>query len=606
MAENGLLSVDNGVDKIVDADAELIAREYYTDYAKYVLEYRALPSVYDGLKPVQRRAIYTASQQPRKLMKTAKLSGLTMQYHPHSSDSIDGAINNMAYQLNNMKIFDTKGNFGSPGASAAASRYTEVCLGEVGRLNFCQFLDYADYEVGEIGELEPVALPSLVPYCLVQQTEGIAIGLSTKVIPLNILDLIDYYIDYIKNDGKTKKKIKPDFGHVLLETPDIFNEIKKCQCRVTTSSIVTQISSTTFVIEGIYGKSVDAFLNKVDKYYNYLSSGKVGYRDATTTTPKYVFEIYDSSVDPVKFKDHLIWASRGNSSFTRVVEEDGKAVYSSLSHVIEKSLEYLNKVINKKISTELDRSKYQLSIYEVLELCKTKDVFKDIASITVDELVNNIVLTSGCEVEVAKEIVKKPISYLTRSHNSEINSLKTQIEDLENHDRKKYLISLYKELRKAVLPRYEELKHSVSGDEVISDPRIKDMGDGTYQVTDGDGEEFDSTIYFVSDKGYVYRRSVSSLVKTDVFVDTENDDKIIGFVTDKYKYLFLLTEFPYSNWEGRLIFSMDDLSRDRKIINLREGKDEEKIVKVEGLNTITSEDESAVKSRVSRSVYFKR
>lgn len=602
MIDNRLLSVDDGVSKIVDADSTLLAQEYYRDYAQYVLEYRALPSAEDGLKPVQRRIIYIANQYPKKLMKTAKLAGATIAIHPHGTSSIEGAINDMAYPNNMLPLFTTKGNFGSVGFGASSSRYTECYLSEIARMNFCQFIDYADYEIGEIGDLEPVALPSLIPYAFIRGSEGIGIGLSTKIMPLNLIDLIDYYIDYIKHDGKTKKTVKPDFGAVLLETEDWWDQVQGYKGKVTTSSVVNQISDTTFVIEGLYGRSIDAVINKIDRYDKSFSTGKVGFRDASTVTAKYVFEIYDNSITPEYLRENLEWATRCNTTFTRVVEENGTAVYSGFDYVITQSLKCLNKAIDNKITAELTKSKSQLALYDILNICKQNKVFDNIVNMSTDELVNLIVAKSNCTEDQARDIVKKPISYLTRSHTSEEDSLRSQINELESHDRKKYLIGLYKEFRKAVLPVYESRKHTITRNDLITNPCVK-LENNLIKVTDGDGDHFNSTIYLVGSSGYVYKRTISSSVVSEVPLDIDND-KIVGIVTDESKYLSIYTRFNYKGWFGAVIIDLSTITYDKKVINFR-GDEGEYISSIEGSIKLSKKYGSALKSKLSKSTYFK-
>lgn len=607
--ETGLLSIDNGIDSEVVADASLLAKEYYTDYAQYVLEYRALPSVYDGLKPVQRRIIYTACQYPKKLMKTAKLSGLCLAYHPHGSSSITGAINEMASPVNALPLFTTKGNFGGIGFSASADRYTELYLSEIARQNFCQFIDYADYELGEIGEMEPSSLPTLIPYSMIKGSEGIGIGLSTKVMPLNLLGLIDFYIDYIKNDGVINKdKLPlPDVGCSLLEMSkeDLQNSVMQCKGWVTVSSIVTQISEDSFLIEGLYGKSLDSVIKKIDKWYGWFKDEKVGYRDSSTTSIKYVFEIYDNSITPEDFKSAMTYATRKSASFSRVLEEDGNAIYSSFEYSVRKSLDCLNRAIDRKMKSEIERSQKQLDLYTVLEVCKSQGVFDNIIEMTTDQLVNLIVQSSGCDPETAGDIVKKPISYLTRSHQKEKDSLEVLIEELKSHNRKEYLISLYTDLRKAVLPIYEERKHSITQDMVLKNPCIKYISNEDISVTDGDGDPFENSVYFVSDKGYIYKRNISTSSETSLVLSTCDNDEIVGFVTDQFKYIEVITGFNYSGWEGRSYYNIEDIVKDKKFISLRQD-DCETIKSVNGVNEIPEGYESALKgSRISSTKFFR-
>ena len=604
MLDNSLLSMDNGVDKIVDADATDVAREYYTSYAKYVLEYRALPSVYDGLKPVQRRAIYIANQFPQKLMKTAKMSGAVLSLHPHGQASVDGALNEMAHPLNAFPLFNTKGNFGGVNTGPSATRYTELCLNEAARFNFCQFVDYADYEIGEIGDKEPSALPSLIPYSLFKGSEGIGIGLSTKVMPLNLIDLIDYYIDYIKNNGHSSKLIRPDVGYVMfnMEDQEVKDSVNQVKGKLSAYSVITQISDNSYVIEGLFNVSIDTVINKMDKWGNYFSSDKVGFRDASTDTMRYVFEIYDDSVDRDKFVDDLKWATHRSVTYSRVVEEDGCAIYSSLNYMIKKSLEYLNKVIDKKISTELSQSTSRLELYEVLHTCKDNGVFDNIAKLTSDELVNKIVSISGCSEELAREVIKKPISYLTRSHESEEEDLKKQIEGLQSHDRTKYLIGLYKELRKMIMPIYTSRKHSMLKSEALTDPRIR-MDNSKIYIDDGKGDKFNSRVLFVSSQGYIYPRTVSSTSKSELVVDTRPNDPIVGFATDIYDYVEILTKFRGKSGYGRLIVNQNSIKYDKAVVTLDEDSGEY-INKVNGLDTLSEEQGWCVRSRVSRTNYF--
>lgn len=611
MIDNSLLSTDNGVDKVVKTDATTVAKEYYTSYARYVLEYRALPSVCDGLKPVQRRIIYTANQFPQKLMKTAKLSGAVLAYHPHGSSSVTGAINEMAHPLNALPLFTTKGNFGGVGFGASADRYTECYLSDIARKNFCQFIDYADYEVGEIGEMEPVSLPTLIPYCLFKGSEGIGVGLSTKVMPLNLIDLCDYYIDYIKKDGNTNKFVKPDVGYVLLEMEDqdIRDSVSNYKGRITVSSIVTQISSNSYLLEGLYNKSVDAVIKKIDRYYHWFSKDQVGFRDASTSSVKYIFEVYDDSITSEEMQEALVWATRGSGTYTRVLEEDGNAVYSSFNYVIKKSLECLNKAIDKKIATELSKSSKQLELYTVLDICKSAGVFDKVTSMTAEELVDLIVRTSSCSVDIAKEIVKKPISYLTRSHSNEQKDLQSKIDELKNHDRKKYLLSLYRDFKKSVKSIYEERKHTITKDMLISNPCIKFNSPEDIEVTDGDGEEFNRTVYFVSDKGVIYPRTLSTSAASAIVVDTWGD-KIVGFSTDKgTNYIEITTEFTKDygdgkHWVGKSIIPVENIKKDKRFIDLRDDEGET-VVSVKSLFRVPKVYKSAVKgTRVSKTNYF--
>lgn len=466
-------------------------------------------------------------------------------------------------------------------------------------------MDYADYEMGEIGLEEPKALPCLIPYALFKGSEGIGIGLSTRIMPLNLLDLIDYYIDYIKNDGSSKKTVKPDVGYVLLEmeAQDIKDAVNNYKGKVTASSIVNQISDATFLVEGLFDRSIDAVINKMDKWGNYFNSGKVGFRDASTSSLKYIFEIYDSSVNVEEFKENLKWATRSNKTFTRVVEKDGSAIYSRFEYVVKESLVCLNRAIDRMIETSLIKNKKQLELYEVLRRCKEIRVFKDITEMSSEELVNLIVRTTDCSEEVAYEVIKRPISYLTRSHNKEEEDLRSQIEVMENHDRKKYLVKLYKDFRKMIMPIYESKKHSISQSELMSNPCVSISDDGVVDVKDGVGNPFDSAVYFISDAGAVYRRNLGVIGESSIVVETSHNDQIKGVVTDKYPYIEITTKFTkYPGWLGKLIIDISTIKYDKVVLNFRT-EEGEYISSVKGLTKVPKNLKGAVKSKLSKSMY---
>lgn len=285
------------------------------------------------------------------------------------------------------------------------------------------------------------------------------------------------------------------------------------------------------------------------------------------------------------------------------MEENGSAVYSSFPYVVEKSLECLNRAIDKKVQTEINQNKKQLTLYEVLRLCKDRHVFDDITSMVTEELVDLIIRTTSCDPEVAKEIVKKPISYLTKSHDNEEEYLRNQIKDLESHDRKKYLISLYKEFRKAVLPIYQSKKHSISKDNLVKDPRVK-LDCGCIKVTDGDGEKFNNAVYFISDKGFLYRRTISSCIESEIIIETSHNDEIVGFVTDQFSHLEVNTKFSYEGWSGKSVFDLSTLTYDKRIVNLRD-EEGEKIVEVKGLLSLSESQNSCLKSKLTKTSYIK-
>ena len=173
------------------AHAETVFKENFLEYASYVIKDRAIPDIIDGLKPVQRRILHSLFEMDDgKFHKVANVVGHAMRYHPHGDASIGDALVNLA----NMNLFiDKQGNFGNiyTGDEAAAPRYIE-----------CRVLPFAKKVLynPELTEMvdsydgrnkEPVVFPAKLPIVLIQGTEGIAVGMSTRILPHNLIEVID-------------------------------------------------------------------------------------------------------------------------------------------------------------------------------------------------------------------------------------------------------------------------------------------------------------------------------------------------------------------------------------------------------------------------------
>ncbi|MFA0963761.1 DNA gyrase/topoisomerase IV subunit A [Roseivirga sp. BDSF3-8] len=181
---------------------------WFLDYASYVILERAVPSIVDGFKPVQRRIMHAMrDMDDGRFHKVANIIGQTMQYHPHGDASIGDAIVNMGQK--NLLI-ETQGNWGDirTGDSAAAPRYIEARLSKFA-LDVVFNSQTTEWQLSYDGrKKEPVNLPVKFPLLLAQGAEGIAVGLSTKILPHNFCELLQASIDLLK--GK-KVNVLPDF-----------------------------------------------------------------------------------------------------------------------------------------------------------------------------------------------------------------------------------------------------------------------------------------------------------------------------------------------------------------------------------------------------------
>ena len=199
---------DNIFDKVHEVDLEKTMKKSYIEYAMSVIASRALPDVRDGLKPVQRRVLYSMIElnngpdKPHR--KCARIVGDTMgKYHPHGDSSIYGALVNMAQDWSfRYPLVDGHGNFGSvDGDGAAAMRYTEARLSKISMEMLADInKDTVDFQPNfDETEREPVVLPSRFPNLLVNGTTGIAVGMATNIPPHNLREVISAVVKIIDN-----------------------------------------------------------------------------------------------------------------------------------------------------------------------------------------------------------------------------------------------------------------------------------------------------------------------------------------------------------------------------------------------------------------------
>ncbi len=183
-------------------------KDYFLDYASYVILERAVPAIEDGLKPVQRRILYAMYvMDDGRYNKVANIIGQAMQYHPHGDASIGDALVNMGQKD---LLIDCQGNWGDvrTGDNAAASRYIEARLSKFAKVVLFNSKTTI-YQLSYDGrKKEPVTLPVKFPLLLAQGVEGIAVGLATKILPHNFIELIEGSIEILRGN---KTKIYPDF-----------------------------------------------------------------------------------------------------------------------------------------------------------------------------------------------------------------------------------------------------------------------------------------------------------------------------------------------------------------------------------------------------------
>ena len=220
---------DNIFDKVHEVDLKKTMEQSYIEYAMSVIASRALPDVRDGLKPVQRRVLYSMIElnngpdKPHR--KCARIVGDTMgKYHPHGDSSIYGALVNMAQPWSTRyPLVDGHGNFGSvDGDGAAAMRYTEARLSKISMEMLADInKDTVDFKPNfDETEKEPVVLPSRFPNLLVNGTSGIAVGMATNIPPHNLREVIAAVVKIIDNRIEEDRETKIEEILKIIKGPD--------------------------------------------------------------------------------------------------------------------------------------------------------------------------------------------------------------------------------------------------------------------------------------------------------------------------------------------------------------------------------------------------
>jgi topoisomerase-4 subunit A len=235
-------------------------KDHFLQYASYVILDRAIPNVVDGLKPVQRRILETLwRQNDEKLHKVANIVGQTMQFHPHGDAPIYEALVNLA---NKGYLMDRQGNFGNiyTGDPSAAARYIETRLSPLARETLFN-PDITETLPSYDGRnQEPITLPAKIPLLLMQGAEGIAVGMSTRILPHNFTELLEAEIAYLED---RPFKIYPDFptGGIMDRS-----EYDKGKGKVKLRAKIEVKDAKTLIIREIcYGTTTESLIRTIDE-----------------------------------------------------------------------------------------------------------------------------------------------------------------------------------------------------------------------------------------------------------------------------------------------------------------------------------------------------
>ena len=360
---------------------------WFLEYASYVILERAVPNLYDGLKPVQRRILHVMKEMDDgRFNKVANIIGSAMQYHPHGDAAIGEAIVNLGQKD---LLIETQGNWGDvrTGDSAAASRYIEARLSKFAlEISFNE--ETTDWQISYDGrKREPIALPVKFPLILAQGVEGIAVGLATKIMPHNFIELCEASIDILK--GK-KTNILPDFLTGGMADFSNYNEGRrggKIRCR---AKIESSDGKKVLIKEIPFATTTESIIESILKAND---NGKIKIKKVIDNTAKDVeIEVQlapgvstDMTIDALyAFTDCEV-----SISPNACVIVDDKPLFLGVNEILKTSTDHTVELLKRELENELNHleNKWHFSslekifienkIYRHIEECETWEEILD-------------------------------------------------------------------------------------------------------------------------------------------------------------------------------------------------------------------------------------
>ena len=360
-------------------------KDWFLDYASYVILERAVPAIEDGFKPVQRRIMHSLKElDDGRYNKVANVVGHTMQYHPHGDQSIGDAM----VQIGQKELLiDCQGNWGNilTGDGAAASRYIEARLSKFA-LEVIYSPKITDWGVSYDGRrAEPNNLPVKFPLLLASGAEGIAVGLSTKVLPHNFNELIDSSIKILKGKPFT---IYPDFMTQGIADVSNYNDGLRGG-RVRVRAKIAQLDKNTLVITQIPFSTntttlIDSILKANDK-------GKIKIKkieDNTAAEVEILIHLFPG-VSPDKTIDALFAFTACETSVAPLgcVIEDNKPLFIGVSEMLKISTHRTVQLLKSELEIQLGELEEQWHFLSLERIFIENKIYRDIEEMTTRETV---------------------------------------------------------------------------------------------------------------------------------------------------------------------------------------------------------------------------
>lgn len=581
----------NIIEKISDEDIVDVIGNNMVIYSSEVNMQRALPDSRDGLKPVNRRTLYSMwelgilSNKPHK--KSARIVGDTMgKYHPHGDASIYEALVMLTQPFSmNLILVDGHGNFGNlSGDPAAAMRYTEARLSKYGELLVRELDDYHMVSNFDEEELEPLVLPVPLPIAIINGTMGIGWSVATNIAPHNPLEVMDGAIALAKNSELSAKKLSeiilgPDFptgGEIIYSEEELLNDIKygkaKYTCRGSFNIVddknhpYLEITAIPFKENAL--KLREKIINAIKdvKLFNYdfIEDKIVAKNDTFETSLKIRCKKGTSHETMERMASHIYKKTRMQYSFSvnNVMIDDGKlhtyGILKCLKIFNNFRLETLKKRWNKKLSLlilEKEVLEGKIKLYnvldEIIELSKKvteRDYFKD-------QLINKYNFTNKQSESIVDtklyQLGKIDINILTDKLNENINRTQ-ELESFLSNEKlaNQQLIKDLKETRELVKDKKrltkiispEEIKEfeEVKEEELIDEKEVVVVIKRDLKMFQIGAKAFENQIDSYKDDDIVYSEK------------TKNTNFVLGFTNNGQVVTRFINDLPSVSLENKI------------------------------------------------------
>lgn len=422
-------------------------QSWFLDYASYVILERAVPHLEDGLKPVQRRILHSMKRlDDGRYNKVANIVGHTMQFHPHGDASIGDAL----VQLGQKDLLiDCQGNWGNilTGDSAAAPRYIEARLSKFA-LDVVFNPKTTQWKPSYDGRnKEPITLPVKFPLLLAQGVEGIAVGLSSKILPHNFNEILDAAIAYLRNEPF---ELFPDFQTGGFIDVTRYNDGERGGSVKVRAKVEKRDNRTLAITEIPYGKTT---LTLIDSILKALEKGKIKIRKVDDNTAQHaeilVHLIPGTSSDKAIDALYAFTDCEVSISPNCCVICDSKPHFLTVSDVLRRSVDNTVRLLGEELSIQKHELEETLHFASLEKIFIEERIYKDkafedstsmdIAVAHIDKRIEPFKLSFVREV-TREDILKlmeikmgRILKFNSEKAEEQIAAIKTDIEEIENH-----------------------------------------------------------------------------------------------------------------------------------------------------------------------------